>query len=173
MLKPWFPTISQVLQEARLCLPPLPGTDTQDYGHTPGFLVSRSTSLWLHLRILSQKHLSKTRTLHPFILTRRAESWAGKGDGHCAARAARVRRASGRKKPVFNGAGPPWKRGRGGVRRGRQGGRKQGIWAEQTEWVHFNLLCWGRQKEFPAAEPGQSCVLGGSGLSHSQLGKVP
>lgn len=142
MLKAWFPAISQVLQEARLCLPPLPGIDTQDYGHTPGFLVSRSTLLWLHLCILSQKHLSKTRTLHPFILTRRAESWAGKGDGHCAARAARVRKASGRKKPVFNGAGPPWKRG-GGWGEKRKARRKETGhlgWADRMSPFQFTLL---------------------------------
>lgn len=86
----------------------------------------------------------------------------------------RVRSTSSRKKPVFNGADPLWEGGRvGWEEQGKEGGHRASGLSGQNESISVYFAEGRRQKEFPAAEPEQRCVLGGSGPSHSQLGKVP
>lgn len=63
--------------------------------------------------------------------------------------------------------------GVGWEEQGKEGGLRASGLSRQNESISIYFAEGGRQKEFPAAEPGQRCVLGGSGPSHSQLGKVP
>lgn len=118
----------------------------------------------LHLRVCRQKHLRPVLSIHSFVCTMGAETWAQKGDGHCRTR---VWGCAGPQEGVCaQSSGTAMERGKE-----NKAGRGQSIWAESRESVDLNLFCLGEREGSSSCRIWAKYDLREGSPSHSELRK--